>query len=212
MVKISNNALAALLLIAIAISGMGILTIVTITLPVTKLTGAATGVTNLTITSLASIKMLRNISEFGTGTPLPASTLALYSNTTNVNGFNNGSEGNGTDYGSGTYVYPFVVENDGNDDTTCVKISGTAAAGFIGGTNPEFEFAAKNNETGACATGLHDEWQTVSGTATNACESLHTESGGGGANTVRVHWHIGIPYDAEGFKSNAITIDGQGSC
>jgi hypothetical protein len=211
MVQNSSNVLVLLLLIVIAVLATGLFSVI-LNMPAIRFTGAATGVTNLTISSLASIRMVRNISQFGTGTPLASQTLNLYSNTTNVNSFNNGSEGNGTNYGTGTYVYPFVVENDGNDDTTCVKISGTAAAGFIGGTSPVFEFAAKNNETGSCATGLHAEWQTVSGTATNACEALHTETGGGGANTVRVHWHIGIPYDAEGFKTNSITIDGSGSC
>jgi len=212
MVKISNNGLAALLLVAIAISGMGVFTIITITTPTAKITGAASGVTNLTISSLASITLLRNVSEFGSGAPSAGSTLHLYTNTTNDNGFNNGSEGNGTVYGTGTHVYPFVVENDGNDDSTCVKVHGDPAATFIGGSNPVFEVAAQNNETASCVT-MHPEWQTVSGVDVNVCEALHTEAGGTGANTVRIYWHLGIPQDASaGAKINTIVVTGQGTC
>jgi len=218
MAKISNNVIAVLLLAAIAISGAGIVTIITITAPAPRLTGAATGVTNLTVQSLVSIRMIRNISDFGSGTPEPSGILHLYTNTTNTNGFKNGTEGNGTNYGGcdGTEskcVFPFVIENDGNDDSTCVKISGNPASTFIGGTNPEFHFAAQNNETGACASGLYTEWQPVTTSETNACESLHTETGGGGANTIRIHWHIGLPSDTPPeTKTNIITISAYGSC
>jgi hypothetical protein len=214
MVQISNNVLAALLLIAIAISGMGIFTIVTITTPGPKVTGfnVGTGLTNVTILQLASITLLRNVSYFGTGAP-GSDILHLYSNSTNTNGFFNGSEGNGTDYGTGTFVYPFVVANDGNVDSTCVKISAASnAAGFIGGTNPEFHAAAQDNETASCGGTLHSEWQSVSGADITMCDSLHTEAGGSGSNTVRIHWHLGIPKTAEGAKTNTITVTGGSSC
>jgi hypothetical protein len=207
-----TNILVVLLLLAVLVMGVGLLNIL-LTFPGIRITGAATGVTNLTVQSLASIRMIRNVSDFGNGTVTAGGVLThLYTNSTNTNGFYNGSEGNGTNYGTGTYVYPFVVENDGNDDSTCVKISGSPASTFIGGTNPEFHFAAQNNETGACASGLHTEWQPVTTSETNACESLHTESGGSGANTIRIHWHIGVPYDAQGTKTNTITISAYGSC
>ncbi|MCD6591003.1 MAG: hypothetical protein J7K72_03445 [Candidatus Aenigmarchaeota archaeon] len=209
--EISNNVLAALLIVAILVTSVGIWTLSRI--PTAIYTGAATGVTNLTVESLASIRLIRNVSDFGQGLPNPSTTLDLWSNATNTNGFNNGSEGNGTNYGSGTHVYPFVVENDGNDDTTCVKVSGSDASTFIGGKDPVFQVAAHDNETGSCHTNLHTEWQNVSGSEVTVCEELHTEQGGGGANTIRLHWHIGLPYDATPTThSNTITVSAYGSC
>ncbi|MEM2117285.1 MAG: hypothetical protein QW754_06135 [Thermoplasmata archaeon] len=216
MVQISNNLLVVLLLVAIIISGMGILTILTLPIQVPRMAGAATGVTNLSIQSLASIRLIRNVSDFGSGNPTPGQILHLYSNSTNLNGFNNGSEGNGTDYGEGTHVYPFVVENDGNDDTTCVKISSNKDAnGFIGGSNPSgpiFQFVAINNETNSCANGLQTSWTDVTTSEAVVCEELHTESGGSGSNTIRIHWHLGIPSDAQGQKTAVITVSGYSNC
>jgi hypothetical protein len=211
-----TNILVVLLLLAVLVMGIGLLNIL-LTFPGIRITGAATGVTNLTVQSLTSIRMIRNVSEFGSGTVTAGGVLThLYTNSTNPNGFRNGSEGNGTNYGTGTYVYPFVVENDGNDDTTCVKIrSDKAASTFIGGTNPSpvFEFAAQNNETGACASGLQTAWTTVQTTDSTACQALHTETGGSGANTIRIHWHIGIPSDSPpATKTATITITGSDNC
>jgi hypothetical protein len=214
MTETRNNTLVALLLVVVVVLAAGMLSII-VNLPVMKITGAASGVTNLTISSLASIKMLRNISEFGSGTPSASTTIHLYSNATNTNGFSNGTEGNGTVYGLGTYMYPFVIENDGNDDSTCVNVTTQYAAGtnFIGGTSPVFELASRDNETSSCASGLAPVWVTASTAAKTVCSSLHTEAGGTGANTIRIHWHLAIPQDAApATYNNVITISGYGSC
>ena len=210
MVEISNNILAGLLLVAVVLSAFSLLSILTI--PTQKLTGAATtgtGLANVTIQSSYSIKMVRNISNFGSGTIINGQLRHLYSNSTNDGGFYNGSEGNGTDYGTGTYAYPFVVENDGNDDSTCVQVSGTAASSFRGGNSPVFEVAAKENETTSCSSGLVSAWTTVGGAQT-MCQSLQMEVAN---DELRMHWHIGIPDDAtEGEKTNTITITALNSC
>jgi hypothetical protein len=211
MVEMSNNILAGLLLVAVVLSAFSLLSIMTI--PTQLLTGAATtgtGLANVTIQSSYSIKMVRNISNFGSGTIINGQLRHLYSNSTNDGGFYNGSEGNGTDYGTGTYAYPFVVENDGNDDTTCVQVSGTAASSFIGGNSPVFEAAAAENETGSCAAGLVSAWTTVDGTADTMCQQLQMELGN---DELRLHWHIGVPDDsAEGEKTNTITITALNAC
>ncbi|MEM2117286.1 MAG: hypothetical protein QW754_06140 [Thermoplasmata archaeon] len=213
MKKAISNILLVLLLIAFILISTGFVTLL-IQGPSGRLTGAATGVTNLSIQSLASIRLIRNVSDFGSGNPIPGGILNITTNQTNTNGFNNGSEGNGTDYGEGTHVYPFVVENDGNDDTTCVNVTAQySASTFIGGTGPIFRLASRDNETGSCAAGLKTSWTDVTTSPITVCSSLHTETGGGGANTIRIHWWIGIPYDApNGTKNNTITVSGHDNC
>ncbi len=211
MVEMSNNILAGLLLVAVVLSAIGLLSLLSV--PIMQLTGAATtgtGLANVTVQSSYSVKMVRNISNFGSGTIIEGSIRHLYSNSTNAGGFYNGSEGNGTDYGTGTYAYPFVVENDGNDDTTCIKVSGTAAGTFIGGTNSVFEAAAKENETGSCSTGLVTAWTTVSAGVQTLCSELQMDLNN---DELRIHWHIGIPDDASpAEKTNTITITASNAC
>jgi hypothetical protein len=219
MAQISNNVLAALLLLAIVISAFGLMSMVSV--PLFQITGAASsglGVTNLSITESFSIKMVRNISDFGTSTIPNGVTTWLASNQTNSNAtqtvtFYNGSEGNGTDYGLGTHIYPFVIENDGNDNTTCVQITGTAAATFIGGSEPAapvFQAAASNNMTGSCGGTMATAWTTVSGAAATMCQQLHSDYG---IDQIRIHWRLGIPSDASpSVKSNTLTITAQNTC
>jgi hypothetical protein len=46
-------------------------------------------------------------------------------------------------------------------------------------------------------------------TWTTVCDTLnHTDSN----DEVRIHWKLGIPDDAEGAKSNTITVCGAGDC
>lgn len=219
MAQISNNILAALLLLAIVISGAGVLSVLTITAP--KLTGAATsgsGVTNLTISSIYSILMLRNMSDFGTGDIISGQIYHIYTNATNTNAgasspFRNGSEGNGSDYGTGTYVYPFVIENDGNDNTTCVQLEGNPAATFIG-SGAVFEASEKDNETAegpSCEGNKAFTWQPVNVTnPMTVCQQLHSD---GTKDSIRIHWHLGIPDSAvPETKSNTITITALNSC
>ena len=210
MVEISNNILAGLLLVAVVLSAIGLLSMMSV--PIMQLTGAATsgqGLANVTVQSSYSVKMVRNISNFGSGTIIEGSMRHLYSNSTNAGGFYNGSEGNGTNYGTGTYAYPFVVENDGNDDSTCIQVSGTVAGTFIGGTSAVFEAAAKENETTSCSSGLVSAWTTVGGAQT-MCQSLQMDLAN---DELRIHWHIGIPDDASpAEKTNTITVTALNSC
>jgi hypothetical protein len=218
MVQTTNNVLVALLLVVVIVLAAGMFSML-LGIPGVRLTGfnTGTGLTNVTVTSLASITLLRNMSYFGTGTPTGSGVLDLVTNGTNTNGFFNGSEGNGSgnDYGTGTHVYPFVVANDGNVDTMCVNMSSSAAAAaFIGGTSGyAFDYASINNETNSCLSGLvNTSWSAVSTSYKTVCSSLHTEVGGTGSNTVRIHWHLGIPFDASGAKTTTITVSGSSTC
>ena len=221
MKEISNNLLIALLVVAIVISGFGILTIYNyIANQPTEIMGAATGTgkVNLSITESVEITLLRNESLFGSGYTNSAGDGILYiatnasdnCGTAGATCFYNGSEGNGTDYGNGpTYVYPFVAQIGGNDVSTCLEVEATSDANFIGGTSPSFKFAGKNNESNSCYTGLQSAWlDMTTGYQTVCQETNHTDTN----DEVRIHWQLGIPEDAAGDKSNVITVCVSGDC
>jgi len=226
MKDISNNLLAALLIVAIAISGFGILTISNyVTRQPAGIVGAAasTGKVNLTITEAIELVLLRNESLFGAGFPNAGGggLLVVTSNRTGNCGtggatcFYNGSEGNGTDYGTagGTHVYPFVAQIGGNDESTCLRVEATSdASGFIGGVTPSaptFTFAGKNNESNSCYGTLTSAWTTVSTGWATVCNTVnHTDTN----DEVRIHWQLGIPEDAAGSKTDTITVCAAGDC
>ncbi|MCK5022644.1 MAG: hypothetical protein KAS04_00580 [Candidatus Aenigmarchaeota archaeon] len=231
MTEVSNNMLAGLLSIVIVMSLFSVATVTFKPLG-ESITGAATGtgLVNLTLDSAVEIVLLRNDSEFGEGYPSTTGNgiLNIASNESDNCGvgraaaecFNNGSQGNGTDLGTGTLVYPFVARVDGNDVTTCLRVqAGSSAVAFIGGADqtPTFRFAGKNNEsvaeTGAdadsCYGTLADTWTAVTTSYTTICDTVnHTDEN----DEVRIHWELGIPTDAEGEKSNTMTICAAGDC
>jgi hypothetical protein len=232
MAEISNNLLAGLLIVAILVSIVGLANTLTL-VPVIRYTGVATGKANLTIQSAVAITLLRNESLFGAGFPNAAAGGILYvwSNNTAANwdgtagtgSFNNGSQANGTDYQTGTHVYPFVVRNTGNDPNTCVRISADKIAStFIGGglgplADPEFKWSAMNNEStwsGAtrnpCQGGtLTTAWTEMTGSSVTFCTALnHTDT----HDELRVHFRLGIPEDAQGAKSTIVTVSGCNPC
>jgi len=212
--------LLSLSVVTLIISFIGLLNVMEI--GKLRITGAAStgaGVTNLSLTSSVSIKFVynRNISDFGTSTIPPSVETWIATNQNNTNAtqstaFNNGSEGNGTNYGAGTYVYPFVVENDGNDNSTCINVSGQNADNFIGGTSQQevFNTMMVENETGSCGAGAKATgWIPMNTSGGVICLNMSSEAT---RDEVRVHWQLGIPDDAVGTKSNTITIAAWNTC
>ncbi len=239
MAEISNNLIAGLLIVAILISIVGLANTLTLMQYPVKYTGAATtgtGKANVTIESALSIRLLRNESWFGSGYPNSqgGGILEIWSNNTAPNwdgtagtgSFNNGSEGNGTDYNTGTHVYPFVVENNGNDPNTCIRVyADKTAQQFIGGAaqTPEFRFAGKNNESAwgstntgcsgsypdACTSGLVQTWTDMGTSSTTVCTTLNSSQC---SDEIRIHFLLGIPEDAAGSKTATVTVAGCNPC
>ncbi|NIO23324.1 MAG: hypothetical protein GTN38_04855 [Candidatus Aenigmarchaeota archaeon] len=245
MAEISNNLLAGLLIVAILVSIVGLANTLTL-IPVIQYTGFATtgvGKANVTIESAISITLLRNESIFGPGYANSAGDLLLATNKSNPEGtggvsdrfFNNGSEGNVTDCtygiaGDTTCAHPFVVENDGNDPATCIKVyAADSAATFIGGSSPSFMFAGLANEsvwgptnppgdcplssyTDACVGTLNASWGEiyVGSPGTTVCSQLnHTDC----SDELRIHFQLTIPANAPtGAKTNTVTVTAAGSC
>jgi hypothetical protein len=169
------------------------------------------------VSSQVSIRLLRNVSDFGASV-IPSSvetwiaTNQNNTNTTQSTTFYNGSEGNGTNYGTGTYVYPFVVENDGNDNSTCINVSGSNAAAFIGGSSqtPAFNTMLTENETGSCGAGSKAAgWIPINTSGAVICLNTSSE---GTRDEIRIHWQMGIPDDVVGTRSNTITIAAWNTC
>ncbi len=214
MVEVSNNLLAGLLLVAIVISGSGFLIIagmgpVVITGRATELYGTA----NVTIGTYAAIKMLRNVTDFGSSA-LGGADVTIHTQQQNLGtgyAFNNGSEGNGTNYGTGTYAYPFVVKNIGNRNVS-INLSADKEAGDA---DPWIHAAAaalfkgKNNNTlggcdadwqGAFAEG---SWTNLNESQTIVCTDLYPNES---RDEIRMHFRLQIPSAAAGPKGTVITI------
>ncbi|NIO20645.1 MAG: hypothetical protein GTN76_07875 [Candidatus Aenigmarchaeota archaeon] len=245
MAEISNNLLAGLLIVAIVVSIVGLANTITL-IPVLQYTGFATsgtGKSNVTITSEVSITLIRNETLFGSGYTNTATIHRIYSNESNQWGdrnnagfFNNGSEGNNTEgnctYGksgnddSGNCADPFVIENDGNDESTCIKLYAAATPqSWIGGSaqTPEFKMSGEQNEstwgsttcagTGypdSCVGTLTEEWTDVGTSATTICTQLNASQC---TDEMRVHFMLGLPSDtSEGGKQTTVTVEGSNNC
>lgn len=225
MAEISNNLIASLLIIAIIVSVFGVINLSRME-PAT-ITGKALeyGTANVSITGAVAIEMLRNVTDFGTST-----LQGLYRNIssqtdnsfTNNLAFNNGSEGNGTDYGSGAgFAYPFVVENIGNTNVS-INISAAAeASSWIGGANDHAAFYKgannwSNATAGSCGINFTDTsggfgqdstWRDLNTTESEVCASLSFKDDTSiHEDTLRIHFEIHIPSDAVGTKGTVITI------
>ena len=214
MAEISNNLLAGLLVVAIVISASSVLIISNIG-PIT-VTGRALefGTANVTISGLAAIEMIRNVTNFGTSTLGGAERIIHTQDADNWNTFYNGSEGNGTDYGSGTHVYPFVVENIGNVNVS-INIStdneaGSGGSPWIGAGAGAYFKAKSNDSVGACSAdyaGGYGEgsWISLNVSETAACSDLNYLDTPD-TDELRLHFRIQIPSDAVGTKGEVVTI------
>ena len=216
MVEISNNLLAGLLVVAIVISASSAFIISNIG-PIT-VTGRTLefGTANVTISGLAAIEMKRNVTNFGTSTIAGQGRTIHTQQENNWTGggtFNNGSEGNGTNYGTGTPAYPFVVDNIGNVNVS-INISTANEAGsgtpWIG-TGAAAHFKGKNNQsTGPCAADFGSGFGEGSWTALNVSETVVCSDlnflDAPETDELRIHFRIQIPSDAVGTKGEIVTI------
>lgn len=213
MAEISNNLLAVLLVLAILVSGFGLLNLMEIGR--ISVTGIAVGLTNVSITGAPAIEMVRNATDFGSS-DLGGAIRTIDSQQDNFGNFTDGTEGNNTNYGDCNDVtvncsYPFVVNNTGNVDIE-INISSTNdphEAGFLGHTSGLAWFKGKNNESGACTdySGFGEgSWVALNNSPDDrqACGVLQFEDG---QDELRIHFRLTLPSDiTPGPKDNVITI------
>ena len=192
--EISNNILAVLVIVAIAIG------LVSIALPNAKFTGYAnehptdSGYLNLSIDAITSINFTTNTIDFGTGqvkVAADATTCTLASNGTKSDGCE-GFVGGGTSQG-------FVIENTGNEDVSLTITSGKTASTLIGGTSPAYQYKSSG---AACATPV-TSFTSLTGGADAVCSNLTKINAG---DTATIDIQVVIPTDSKtGALSDTLT-------
>jgi len=218
MAKISNNLIASLLIVAILVSGFGLVTI--INMGVISLTGMATGTgtANVTITGVVAIEMVRNLADFDSGT-LDGARRILTTQQDNygTSTFDSGSEGNGSNYAGcdGTETncaFPFVVRNTGNVNASINVSSASEATTWIGGTNAGAYVKGSNNETAACGLNftqagnlLEGLWGNLNVSERVICNQMDYRDTPN-QDEIRLHFNISIPDDAVGTKGVVVTV------
>jgi hypothetical protein len=219
MTQVSNNLIAGLLVVAIVISGFGLLTVANMGRQVAITGGATTGVgaANVSITGAVSIELIpgRTAIDFDAGT-LDGVARTIATTTVNYGTFDDGSEGNGTDQTGcsnteATCAYPLVVRNIGNVNVSLNITASKTAASFIGGASGQLqEFLGKENESATCGkdwTGGggfgEGTYTTLTTSETVVCTSMDFIPA---ANEIRLHLRLTIPADAVGTKAETITL------
>ncbi|MCX6743301.1 MAG: hypothetical protein NT116_03620 [Candidatus Parcubacteria bacterium] len=168
----------AIIVIVISIAAMGV-----------RLTGhvTSTGVVNVTIESAAGLNFTTNFINFGSGRVTQGqSSATIYSR-----GPTNTTHGNWTVPNT-----KFVLENIGNVNLTVTLMTNSNASGFIGGTNPSYQFNYTTAEVGSCTNMTSQTWQDVNTTSpgTLICSPLRFNST---SNTIWIDVRLLIPSDSK---------------
>ncbi|MEM5798331.1 MAG: hypothetical protein QXG26_02945 [Candidatus Aenigmatarchaeota archaeon] len=192
---VSNNTLAALILVAIVISLVSIATTLNIAsrIPIT-LTGGISGTTQVSVATAITIT-------------LPVSTVNFGSMSLNA-------EDDTTDNSPG----PFIVQNDGS---VCVNVTVNATQLWSGtgatGTSTYYRFKSECNEADCVPDPDNDlvtSWTNmpINDDATKLVDRLrYTDS----QDTVKAHIYLKVPADeSAGSKSSTVTFTSEaaGSC
>jgi hypothetical protein len=212
--EISTKTLAILLVVAIAISLGGtffslnrlstLMNAKSSTGYITNPTGSA----QVNITATGSLIFSKQVLDFGIGGV----------NTTGGNNFctlTSGNEG-GTkegndkclDFNAANTFESLELENDGSKNLTITLDSDKDKATFLGGSSPEFQFYATNNETDACPSPVPGAWTEVNLTTMDLCggTGLGFEDG---ADSLDIHLKLKIPYNSkQGLQLVTLTVTG----
>ncbi len=145
---LSNKALAVLLLIAIAASIGGTLISLSHLDGITgHATDTSTGEINFTINNQFSIRFVNNAVMFGTGY-VNSTDCTMGTNATPPSFDADGCSG----FNETVNATNLTIENDGNIRANVSLNFSSNATGFIGGTNPSFQYRVYNHESGSCVT------------------------------------------------------------
>ena len=179
--KVTNELLAGLLIAAVLITVVGtIVNSFRITQLYKSITGYAvneTGYVEVNVSSNVSITLPQNTVDFGSGyLKSGASYVDLQSNDTTVpSNWENTSIYDPSD---------LILENNGNTNVSVTVTSNVTADEFIGGDDPQFKFAAENNESNSCVGTLQSSYTELTTTAQNVCTNLGAISS---ANSLKIH-------------------------
>ncbi len=175
---ISNRTLALFLVSAIVVS-LGITVYSLNILTQGSITGRATtqpGNVTVSIQDATSIRLYKSTVDFGSGYVNTTKT-ACATNAT-LNASYRYIDSNNNDCWVGTTAPPsptaLALENDGNRNVT-ITIKGPTPAGFFQGQGApiaNLSWLSRNNETGACVSGLQATFTSFTGASQSACTKL----------------------------------------
>ena len=216
MAEISNNLLAVLLVVAILVSGFGMLNLMEIGR--IRVTGIATGQANVSITGAPSIEMVQNITDFG-ASDLGGAQRNLSTQADNCCNFSDGTEGNDTNLDLGdcdmtdpiNCSRPMVVNNTGNVNVEINISSADDPYTWIHGAGMAY-FKGKNNESGACTdwAGFGEGSWVLMNNSPDDRQACSTLQFGLSQNELRIHYLLTVPSaTTPGTKVNVITIQAQ---
>jgi hypothetical protein len=211
--ELTNRNLALLLVVAIAVSLTGTIFSLDKLGGITT-TGHATALSNVSITSLSSIKFSIAAINFGAGL---VNSSGGYNNCTM---YSNNTAGGTTFKTSGcvnftaAQPFPLVIENDGNINVTVQLGTSNNATVFIGGVaiTPVYQYEVYLNETVGCGA-LNPTaytWTDVNASSpgTMVCPSPGLDWHDT-ADTIAVGIKLVIPQDASGVnKQSTLTVTG----
>ena len=109
---------------------------------------------------------------------------------------------------------PLILENVGNVDVN-ITIYSVTAAGFIGGTNPTFQWNASMNETGSCGNSTDVNLtgasiQSFTATPTSLCTNFTFPDAN---DSIAIDIYVGIPADVRpGYRETMVNITAQRYC
>ncbi len=209
MVEISNRTLAVLLVVTLVVSVGGVLINLSKLFELTRIvsfspiSGFVTtlGTVNMTLTSNVEINLSTYQIEFGPGYVAAGAPAARLNTTDSWRGKENWT--NATNYNFNPSN--ITIENTGNRNASVNFTSDRAAAAFIGGTSPVFQYKGKvKSGEGAttCSTDNITSSYTAVGTAeaNGVCKCLRFEDAN---DELRVDVWVLVPNDAPIGQKNA---------
>ncbi len=192
--KISNNTIAALIVLAMFVSVIGTASTIGGLSGITgyAATTAPNGTVTLNVSGTLSITLINSSIAFSTCKP-DATTLYVNSSA--------GVETGGTCTAAPSDDY-ILVNNNGNVDANVTVKSSVVASSFIGGTSPSFQYWGENVD--GC-TGTNTALTSFTTSETAFCPNLESDDSG---DNVKLFARVGIPSDApvQGQQTATITF------
>ena len=208
--KISNNALAALVVAALVVSVAGVYMATSRTGITGQQSANPNGTVQFVLQQVASLRFAINSVNFGTGFV----NTSLQNKVCNLDTLGNNPPELCRNFT--TVTQGFVLENDGTINLTVDLVSNATADQFIGGDAAlnSFQWRIANNETAACLnlTGPAN-FTEVNTTApgTRICQPRFGEASSAlnfldSADTLLININVTLPYDALAGTKRALLI------
>jgi len=221
--EISNNVLAALVIVALIVSIVGTITTIE-QMSRVRITGyqaqQVPGIANVSIAAVYELTAIQNVTDFGVLSPssnLPGDYIVFVTDDNDCPEDIQGSweiekgcnSGGGTvtvstansqsweGYPTGLrYAADMSIENSANTDIQVRVSASTSPSSWIGGTNPEFQVKGTDNdqEPGACTSGLLTTFNDLGTSQVTLCNRLSWQDSG--SDMMNVSFRIKIPQDA----------------